>query len=261
MGRMSAGAFPYKFTVLCALGALLALASGCGTVKQSGTPRTGTEQILLTNAWDEALQQVDFRPLAGVPVYLETQYLKDSIDQGWIISSLRQAMLAQGVMLRSKPEQAEWIVEARIGAYGTDSYNWLVGVPQTTLPVAVAGLPTGTIPEIPFAKTSNQFAYAKLALFAFDRANGQMIWRSGTQLGDSNAKDVYVGGVGPIQSGTIRQNNKRIGINLPIISDPTPSVGMPGRSDAKESALTPPEFPGASMALPPSASDLKSFRP
>src|SRR5262249_17880070 len=155
-------------------------------------------------------------------------YVKDILDQGWIVSSLRQAMLSHGVMLRSKPEQAEWIVEARVGAYGTDSYNWLVGVPQTTIPISVVGLPTGTIPEIAVAKTSNQYAYSKLALFAYDRANGQLVWRSGTQVADANAKDVYVGGVGPIQSGTIRQKNKRIGINLPIISDPTPSAGFQG---------------------------------
>jgi hypothetical protein len=242
-----------------ALAACFVLA-GCGTVKQSGTARTGTEQILLTNAWDEALSKVDFRPLAGVPVYLDTQYIKDPVDQGWIISSLRQAMLTQGVMLRAKPEQAEWIVEARVGAYGTDSYNWLVGVPQTTLPVTIPGVPaTGTIPEIAVAKTSNQYAYSKLALFAYDRVNGQLIWRSGTQLAGSNAKDVYVGGVGPIQSGSIRQNNKRIGINLPIISDPTPSV-VP-QSHNGDIAPAAPEYPGATMTLPPSAAELKSFKP
>lgn len=234
---------------------------GCGTVKQSGTARTGTEQILLTNAWDEALHRVDFKPLAGVPVYLDTQYIKDIPDQGWVISSLRQAMLAQGVLLRSKAEQAEWIVEARVGAYGTDSYNWMVGVPQTTLPMSVGGLPSGTIPEIAMAKTSNQYAYAKLALFAFDRADGQLVWRSGTQLADANAKDVYVGGVGPIQSGSIRQKNKRIGINLPIISDPTASVG-PGAGDRDDGAAPPSiDTPGASLAIPPSATDLKSIKP
>src|SRR2546425_150687 len=36
-------------------------AAGCGTVKTSGTTRTATEQLLLTNAWDSALQKVDFR--------------------------------------------------------------------------------------------------------------------------------------------------------------------------------------------------------
>lgn len=246
---------------LAASTAILAL-TGCGTVKQTGTARTGTEQILLTNAWDEALGQVDFSGLTGVPVYLDTQHLNNLVDQGWIVSSLRQAMLSQGVLLRSKPEQALWIVEARVGAYGTDAYSWLVGVPQTTVPMAIGGLPTGTIPEIPFVKKSDQHAIAKLALFGYERASGQIVWRSGTQLATANAKDVYIGGVGPIQSGTIRQRNKRIGINLPMISDPKPqAVGPESRPGSPADPFGTADLPGAMLAIPDSAADLESFAP
>jgi hypothetical protein len=195
--------------------------TGCGTVKTTGTVRSGTEQLLLTNAWDSALQKVDFRPLTGVPVYLETTNITTEIDKGWIISSLRQAMLQQGVLLRAKPEQAQWIVEARVGAYGTDEHSLLIGVPQTTIPATVTGVPQGTIPEIPLAKRSEQQAIAKLALFAYDRSSGQMVWNSGTLLDTANAKDVYVAGVGPIQSGTIRGGTEFVGIKLPLTSDNT----------------------------------------
>jgi hypothetical protein len=228
---------------------------GCGTVKQTGTARTGTEQILLTNAWDDALRKVDFRPLAGVPVYLDTQFVT-AVDQGWVVSSLRQAMISQGVLLRAKPEQAQWIVEARVGAYGTDSYNYLIGVPQVTVPPTLAGVPTGTIPEIPLMKKSQQLAFTKMALFAYDRTSGQMVWRSGTQLTSADAKDVYVGGFGPISSGSIRKKNRRIGINLPMISDPTPTIGPAGQP-----AATGLSDPAATMPLPASASDLESFSP
>src|SRR6478735_2110298 len=120
-----------------AAGVILASAPGCGTTKMTGTARTGTEQLLLTNAWDKALQKVDFRPLTGVPVYLDTANVT-AVDQGWVVSSLREAMLSQGVLLRTKPEQAQWVLEARVGAYGTDDYNWMIGVPQTSIPM-VAG--------------------------------------------------------------------------------------------------------------------------
>jgi hypothetical protein len=177
-----------------------------------------------------------------------------------ITSSLRQALLQHGVLLRSKAEQARWVVEARVGAYGTDSYKWLVGVQQMTMPVAVAGLPTGTIPEIPLIKKTDQRAYSKLALFAYDRASGQMVWRSGTQMAMANAKDAYFGGVGPVQSGTIWQKNKKVGINLPIIDDPLPAATIPasgGGPDAGSDA----EIPGAAMPLPPLGDDLKAFGP
>jgi hypothetical protein len=245
--------------VVRVLAAGLALAvPGCGSTKTTGTPRSGTEQLLLTNAWDDALRKVDFRPLAGVPVYLDTTNVT-AVDQGWVISSLRQAMLSQGVLLKPKAEAAQWVVEARIGAYGTDEYNWLVGIQQTTVPTVIAGLPAGTIPEVPVIKKSDQRAVAKMALFAYDRASGQMVWNSGTQLSTANSRDVYIGGVGPIQSGSIWSKDKRIGINLPLISEPE-LIGSPapsGRSGTKPPAsFSPPE-----MGLPASASDLRSFSP
>jgi hypothetical protein len=235
---------------LAGLAVLVAMSTGCGTTKQSGTARTGTEQLLLTNAWDMALAKIDFRPLTGVPVYLDTTNAT-AVDQGWVVSSLKEAMLKQGVLLRTKQEQAQWIVEARIGAYGTDAYNWLLGVPQTTIPPTFTGMPTGTIPEISVVKKSDQRAVAKMALFAYDRTSGQLVWTSGTSLSESNAKDTYVGGIGPIQGGTIRKNTEFIGMKLPIGA---------GESD--------PDKPrsGADVAaspLAPSAasSDAESFTP
>lgn len=209
---------------------VLMIVSGCGTVKQSGTSRTGTEQLLLTNAWDSALQKVDFRPLTGVPVYLDTTNVS-AVDQGWVVSSLKQAMLTQGVLLRQKPEQAQWIVEARVGAYGTDSYSWLLGIQQTTIPQTIVGMPAGTIPEIPVVKKSDQSGVAKLALFAYDRSSGQLMWNSGTQMSTSSAKDVYFGGIGPIQSGTIRGGTEFVGMKLPLAADEdpngAPTTGVP----------------------------------
>jgi hypothetical protein len=232
----------------------LAVLGGCGTVKRTGTARSGTEQLLLTNAWDDALRQVDFRDLIGVPVYLDTQHVS-AVDQGWVVSSIRQAMLAQGVLLRSKPEQAQWIVEARVGAYGTDDYSWLVGVPQVTVPPTLTGMPTGTIPEIPLIKKSDQQAVAKLALFAYERSSGRVVWTSGTQLATTNAKDVYIGGMGPIQSGTLRpQKNRIIGVNIPMISDPGPTISpQTGRKGVSDGT--------SSMTMPTAPPDAGSFAP
>lgn len=225
---------------------------GCGTVKTTGTPRTGTEQLLLTNAWDSALQKVDFRPLTGVPVYLDTTNVT-AVDQGWVVSSLRQAMLTQGVLLRTKPEQAQWVLEARVGAYGTDDYNWMIGVPQTSIPM-VAGLGGGTIPKMPVIENSKQQAVAKLALFAYDRATGQIVWNSGTMLATANAKDVFVAGIGPIQSGSIRGGTNFVGIRIPLTADsPSPDAIQSPRQGLPFSS------PAIRQAAP--MSDLESFSP
>lgn len=237
--------------------AILAPLSGCGTVKMTGTARTGTEQLLLTNAWDSALAKIDFRPLTGVPVYLDTTNAS-AIDQGWVVSSLRQALLTQGVLLRSKPEQAQWIVEARVGAYGTDAYNAMVGIPQTTIPQTITGIPAGTIPELSLLKKSHQEGVAKLAIFAYDRASGQLVWNSGTVLATSSAKDLYVGGVGPIQGGTIRGGTNFIGTKIPLPSDPLGTSSSSGDKDKDRPAVP---FTAAPLPSSTATSDYESFAP
>lgn len=235
----------------------LAAAAGCGTTKQSGTARTGTEQLLLTNAWDSALRKVDFRPLTGVPVFLDTQYIS-AVDQGWIISSIRQSMLAQGVLLRPKIEQAQWVVEARVGVYGTDSYNWMIGIPQISVPPTLTGVPTGTVPEMPLIKKADQQAIAKLAMFAYDRATGRIVWNPATALDTANAKDVYIAGAGPIQSGSIRRRDKKIGINIPLLADPVLAPADPAVQPMHDPL---PGMAAPTLALPASAADLESFAP
>ena len=250
--------------VLLAAGLFCALESGCGSTRTTGTVRTGTEQLLLTNAWDKALLRVDFRPLTGVPVFLDTSNAT-AIDQGWVISSLREAMLTQGVLLREKRETAQYVVEARIGAYGTDDDDFLVGIKQTTIPPTVTGVPTGTIPELPLIKRSRQQAVAKLALFAYDRASGQLVWRSGTMLDKADNKDVFVGGFGPINSGSIRDGTQVVGIKIPPLSgdDPNPEepaeIATNGRKGRKRGKVQPYNPPA--LQTPSNLSDIETFQP
>jgi hypothetical protein len=247
---------------------ILALAFvGCGTVKQTGTARTGTEQLLLTSSFDRALQKVDFRNLTGVPVYLDTTNIT-TVDQGWVVSSLRQALLTQGVLLKPKAEQAQFIVEARVGAYGTDDYSLMIGVPQITVPPTLTGIPSGTSPEMPLVKKSDQQAVTKLALFAYHRTSGQIVWTSGTQIEKSNAKNMFVGGFGPIQSGTIRGGTEIVGIKVPIGEEDQPDAKEKGGffRRRKKQATTPvkPDDTapiGSSPAPMAAKSDLDGFRP
>lgn len=250
-----------RFAVLPPLAlSLVVTAAGCGSTKVTGTARTGTEQLLLTSAWDRALSRVDFSALTGVPVYLDTTHVT-AVDQGWVVSSLRQAMLTQGVLIRAKPEQAQYIVEAAVGAYGTDEDSFLVGIPQTTVPNVMPGVPSGTIPEVTLAKRSRQQAVAKLSLFAYDRASGQIAWRSGTLLDKADTKDVYVGGFGPIKSGTISTGTEVAGIKIPIGENGAAGADgdAPPSRKARRSAPGVDSLPGADA--PSNLSDLDQFKP
>jgi Family of unknown function (DUF6655) len=188
-----------------------ALAAGCGTTRSSDTTRTATEQILLSNAIDQAVNGIDLEPLAGKDVFLDTERLKGTTDENYLISSLRQHMLAQGCHLMSEKNSAQYIVEARAGAVGTNSHSLLFGVPATTLPsvgTVYPGVPS-SIPEIALAKTTKQAGVAKIALFAYNRETGRPVWQSGAFPATADAKNAWFFGLGPFQRGSIYDGKTR----------------------------------------------------
>ncbi len=183
---------------------LTATAIGCGTTRISDTMRTGTEQLLLSNAIERAVNDMDFSILQGKEVYFDPQYLKGVSDEGYIISSIRQRLLADGVLLKGNRDEAVYVVEARAGTVGTNRQDVLIGVPQVTLPTGsmMTGVPSA-IPEIPLAKKTQQRGIVKLAAFAYNQQTGQAIWQSGTHPITADSRDTWFLGTGPFQRGSI----------------------------------------------------------
>jgi hypothetical protein len=192
----------------------LALMIGCGTTRMSDTQRTATEQLLISNAVDQAVSQIDFRFLAAKPVYFDPQYLDGTVDKGYVISSLRQQLLASGCVLKEDRSKAVYVVEARAGAVGTDRHSLLVGIPQMTVPTFLPGQPT-QIPEIPFAKKTDEQGAAKIAVFAYNRLTGERLWQSGTIQAYSDARDAWLLGLGPFRRGSIVPGTELAGEELP----------------------------------------------
>lgn len=197
---------------------LACLLGGCGTTRVTDTQRTATEQLLVSQAVDQAVSQLDFRCLAGKPVYFDAQYLDNTIDRGYLISSLRQHLLACGCILQEDRSKAVYVVEARSGAVGTDRHSLLIGVPQMNVPTIVPGQPS-FIPEIPIAKKTDQKGVAKVAVFAYNRITGLPVFQSGVVSSTSTAKDTWFLGIGPIMRGTIRDSTEFAGapLSLPLL--------------------------------------------
>ncbi len=222
-----------NFVCLSLLLATALMQAGCGTVRNTNTPRTGTEQILLTDAFDQALGRIDFSPLQGIPVYFDTKNI-EAIDKGWVISAIRESMLVRGVRLMEKPEQASVIIEGRIGAFGTEDHSFLIGIPQMTIPMTLTGMPTGSLPEIALLKKNDQYALSKLALFGYDRASGGVVWTSGTSTAYANSKNLFIGGLGPIQSGSHKKKPEFMGLVLPQMTvQPVPIPILPWSEETK----------------------------
>lgn len=222
MLRISCLQPPKRQTALAALAptavllVLFAAASGCGTTRTSSTARTATEQLLVSDAIDRAVGQVNFRALAGQSVYLDDEALNSVVDRQYLSSSLRQHLLASGCTLREHRTDADFVVEARAGVIGTDNHNLLFGIPAMQVPqfLPLQGLVPAALPEVPFAKRQEQRGLAKLAVFAYHRETGMPVWQSGMAMSQSSAKDLWIAGAGPFQKGTIYSGTNFAGAEL-----------------------------------------------
>lgn len=202
--------------LLCAGGLWMLVASGCGTTKQS----TAKEQLLQSNAVDTAVARLDFTPLRGQRVYFDKQYIKDYkgigfVNADYVISSLRQQMLAAGLYLMEEKGDADFVLEARMGALGNDNYEMVYGIPQsnsigaaTTAMAAVTQVPPiPGIPELSIARRNDHFSAAKLAVFAYERESQARVWQSGVSVGRATAKDLWFLGIGPFHRGSIYEGD------------------------------------------------------
>ena len=207
-----------RFYLLLTL-SLLGTLAGCGTSKWTDTRRSATEQLLITDAMDRAVSRLDFRALAGKTVYLDEDPIRDLADHLYLASCIRQHLLASGGIVKSGREEADYILEVRAGAIGTDRHDLLYGVPAVNIPTVVPvtgfGIPS-QIPEIPFVKRTDQRAVAKIALFAYNRTTGRPIWQSGSVPAESDAKAIWIFGAGPFQRGSIYDGMSFAGNQLKI---------------------------------------------
>jgi hypothetical protein len=218
---------------------------GCGTTRSTDTGRTATEQLLVSDAIDRAVQTVNLRSLAGQTVFFDDSRLGEVVDRNYLISTLRQHLLASGCLLRDQKDQAEFVVEARAGAIGTDRNDLLFGVPSMNVPQIMPLQPVpAAIPEIPIAKRKDQRGIAKIGVFAYHRETGTPVWQSGLVHQESSSNDVWILGAGPFQRGTIYEGTAFAGNALSNDNEekdrPVPNR-LPPVELTRESTFTPPQ--------------------
>lgn len=193
--------------------------SGCGTTKWSDTTRTGTEQLLISNAIDRVVNKVDFSPLWEKKCYLDTSAIAEATDRDYLAMTIRQNLASAGAILAMSKDDADYIVEVRAGAVGTDRDDLLIGIPAMTLPsIPSLEYSATVIPEIPFIKQTKQRGVAKIALFAYHKTTGKPVWASGNRQGESSARNLWFAGAGPLTRGTIYNETTFAGNPIPLRS-------------------------------------------
>lgn len=184
--------------------AAASLAAGCTSTKMSHTSRTGVEQLLISNAVDQALNKSDFRTFQGQNLFIEEKYL-DSVDKTYILGSVRHRALIAGANLVAKPEEADIVLEVRSGGVGTDTKDSFLGMPQMSVP---GPLPL-SIPEVRLMSRTSQTGTAKLGLVAYDAKTKQVLGNGGVSLAKSDDNNWFVMGLGPYQNGTLQSEVRR----------------------------------------------------
>ena len=165
---------------------LLGSAAGCVNKQRMTEPiRSVGEQLLLSNSIDRALSELDLEAigrLKGFKVYLSTVYLQ-TLDQEYLIGSLRDLLLSSGVLVVDDIAQAEMIVEIRSGANSLDSAAVTAGIAEDqALPNPVTGAPIA-LPELAFFKKQNIVSLTKVALVAYHADSREHVFSSGALLG------------------------------------------------------------------------------
>ena len=177
---------------------LVGLATGCINKQRMTEPvRSVGEQLLLTTAIDRALSELDMEAigrLEGVKVHIFTNYLK-TLDQEYLVGSLRDLFFANGVLVVDDPKEAQIIVEARSGANSLDSAKVTAGIAEDqALPNPVTGAPI-SLPEMAFFKKENNISVTKVALVAYKTDTREHVFSSGTLLGGAYDRHYQVLGL------------------------------------------------------------------
>lgn len=195
-------------------GCCCALALGCNVTKS----RVATEQLVVADAVDHAVSQIDFSPLSGRKVFFDKTFMPPTNVPGkppsgsnieYVNSSLRQQMLAYNCQLQDKAEDAEVVVEARLGAMGSDANELTYGLPTgVVVSTAVGAIAPGggslpSLPDLSLGRRNHQLGAARIGVFAYDRNSREPVWQAGIITGNSQARDLWVLGVGPFQNGRI----------------------------------------------------------
>jgi hypothetical protein len=176
----------------------LVVLSGCSNTRTSDTPRTGIEQLLISNAVDQTLAKTELPDVDGRKVFLEDKYL-DGVDKNYVIGSFRQRLLVQGASLVDKKEDSDVTIEVCSGGIGTDNVESFLGMPGLTVP----GLPV-ELPEVRLYEKTSQFATAKISVVAYDTKSGSLLLDAGRVMARADNSRWNMLGVGPFQSGTVR---------------------------------------------------------
>ena len=166
--------------------ALTVLLSGCATVRESYPSRTATEQLLISDAAEDAAGQPKLKIPGKQNCFLDTTNF-EGVDAKYAVSAIRQKLMEQGIALMETRDLADVIIEIRAGALSIDSKGRQIALP---------GLPIDRILPVSNPLTFNQWTsrtdlgIAKISAFAYYKKTGKLISVAETVIGKSERRRI-----------------------------------------------------------------------
>ena len=157
--------------------ALLAPAFALGlcscTMNTNSVPsRTATEEMTISTAADRAADKLAADLTAGGSVYIDATYF-DAPDAKYAIGAIRAAIARRGNRLAADRSKADRVIEIRTGALSMDQNKFLIGIPEFSFPLPLAGVVT--FPEIAIYSFHDNQGVAKFAATEINQADGSLV--------------------------------------------------------------------------------------
>jgi len=77
-----------------------------------------------------------------------------------------------------------------------------------------------SFPELSVGRRNHQWGAAKIGLFAYDRTSHQRVWQAGVATGASQARELWVLGIGPMQRGRVyKAAHESLNERTPVVKD------------------------------------------
>lgn len=188
-----------------------AAATGCiGNIRETTTPRTSTEMLLVSTAAERAVKQYEYpSDLKSKRVAIDDSKF-DSIDKNYLVSALRNYVSESGSTLvpvaPTKTKDAagkevevgpDRIIEVRNGSLGIDDHSLGFGIPPLPVPVPNTTLTAGPMPGLWFFWRGKQEGWAKFQLWILDPKQSSYVSKSNDLWGHSYYSKWTILGIGP----------------------------------------------------------------
>lgn len=178
--------FPRRLATVFVLVAALLGTAACSSSRKTQPEHSATEQLLVTNAVDEAVRQLRLPLPDGAKVFLRTDGIEGEYA-AYAKAAIREEVVEQGAHLTEERVDADTVIDVRSGAMSIDEFDTLVGMQSFEVPIPLAG--NMETPEIAFYKRAERRGIAKVAATAYSAGDGEHIASTGQKYGFSHKRE------------------------------------------------------------------------